>query len=282
LGAHRLHCGDARDSNAYKALLQGAKAEFIFADPPYNVPIAGNVSGLGRIRHRDFAMASGEMNQSEYIVFLQDVVRLLCAHTQDGSIHDICMDWRHAFEMLVAGRAVYSELKNLCIWNKSNAGMGSFYRSKHELIFIWKSGRGSHVNNFELGQHGRLRSNVWDYAGVNSFKQGRMDELAMHPTVKPVMLVADALRDCSRRGGLILDPFAGSGTTVIAAERTGRKARLIEIDPAYCDLIVRRWQDYTGKYAIHAKSGIIFEDREDQVEESEVSHAQGKRHRKSA
>jgi len=282
LGAHRLHCGDARDSNAYKALLQGAKAEFIFADPPYNVPIAGNVSGLGRIRHRDFAMASGEMNQSEYIAFLQDVVRLLCAHAQDGSIHDICMDWRHAFEMLVAGRAVYSELKNLCIWNKSNAGMGSFYRSKHELIFIWKSGRGSHVNNFELGQHGRLRSNVWDYAGVNSFKRGRMDELIMHPTVKPVALVADAIRDCSHRGGFIVDPFAGSGTSVIAAERTGRKARVIEIDTAYCDLIIRRWQDYTGKHAIHAKSGISFEDLEDQTESNQVSYAQGRGRRKSA
>ena len=227
-------------------------------------------------------MASGEMNQSEYIAFLQDVVRLLCAHAQDGSIHDICMDWRHAFEMLVAGRAVYSELKNLCIWNKSNAGMGSFYRSKHELIFIWKSGRGSHVNNFELGQHGRLRSNVWDYAGVNSFKRGRMDELIMHPTVKPVALVADAIRDCSHRGGFIVDPFAGSGTSVIAAERTGRKARVIEIDTAYCDLIIRRWQDYTGKHAIHAKSGISFEDLEDQTESNQVSYAQGRGRRKSA
>jgi ParB-like nuclease domain len=151
LGAHRLHCGDARDNHAYRALLDNSKAEFVFADPPYNVPIVGNVSGLGRVRHREFAMASGEMSQSEYIAFLQDAGRLLCAHTQDGSLHDICMDWRHAFEMLVAGRAVYSELKNICVWNKSNAGMGSFYRSKHELIFIWKSGRSSHVNNFELG-----------------------------------------------------------------------------------------------------------------------------------
>jgi DNA modification methylase len=192
------------------------------------------------------------------------------------------MDWRHAFEMLAAGRAVYQELKNICIWNKSNAGMGTFYRSKYELVFIWKSGQGSHVNNFELGQHGRTRSNVWDYAGVNSFKRGRMDELAMHPTVKPVLLVADAIRDCSRRGGLVLDPFAGSGTTVIAAERTGRKARVIEIDPAYCDLIVRRWQDYTGKRAIHAKSGISFEDIEDQIESGKVSHAESKRRRNSA
>jgi DNA modification methylase len=281
LGAHRLHCGDARDNHAYKALLENSKAEFAFTDPPYNVPIVGNVSGLGRVRHTDFAMASGEMSQSEYITFLEDAIRLLCAHTNDGSIHDICMDWRHAFEMLVAGRAIYRELKNICIWNKKNCGMGSFYRSKHELIFIWKSGRGSHVNNFELGQHGRSRSNVWDYAGVNSFKQGRMDELAMHTTVKPVALVADAIRDCSRRGGLILDPFAGSGTTVIAAERTGRKARVIEIDPSYCDVIVRRWQDYTGKRAIHAKTGISFEDVEDQIESNEVTHVQGKRRRNS-
>jgi DNA modification methylase len=279
LGAHRLHCGDARDGVAYKELLEGSKAEFVFTDPPYNIRIAGNVSGLGRVRHRDFAMASGEMSQPEYIAFLQDAIRLFCAHTQDGSIHDICMDWRHAYEMLVAGRAVYRELKNICIWNKNNAGMGSFYRSKHELVFIWKSGHGSHTNNFELGQHGRSRSNVWDYAGVNSFKRGRMDELTMHPTVKPVALVADAIRDCSRRGGLILDPFAGSGTTVIAAERTGRKARGIEIDPVYCDLILRRWQTYTGKRAIHAKTGISFEDAEDQIE---VTRVEGKKRRKSA
>jgi DNA modification methylase len=282
LGAHRLHCGDARDNQAYKALLEGSTAEFVFTDPPYNVPILGNVSGLGRVRHADFAMASGEMSQPEYIAFLQDAIRLLCAHTQDGSIHDICMDWRHAFEMLAAGRSVYRELKNICIWNKANAGMGSFYRSKHELIFIWKSGQGSHINNFELGQHGRSRSNVWDYAGVNSFRPGRMAELAMHPTTKPVALVADAIRDCSRRAGLVLDPFAGSGTTVIAAERTGRKARIIEIDPAYCDLIVRRWQAYTGKLAVHAQSGISFEDLEDQIESSEVAHAQRKRRRKTA
>jgi DNA modification methylase len=266
LGAHRLYCGDAQDNGAYEELLEKSKAEFVFTDPPYNVPIDGNVSGLGRIRHRDFAMASGEMSQSEYIAFLEKVFRRLCAHTQDGSIHDICMDWRHIFEMLVAGRAVYKDLKNMCLWNKSNAGMGSFYRSKHELVFIWKAGDGSHVNNFELGQHGRTRSNVWEYAGVNSFKRDRMGELAMHPTVKPVALVADAIRDCSRRGGLILDPFAGSGTTVIAAERTGRKARAIEIDPTYCDLIIRRWQDFTGKRAIHAKTGMHFEDLEDQIE----------------
>jgi DNA modification methylase len=163
-------------------------------------------------------------------------------------------------EMLAAGNAVYSELKNLCVWNKTNAGMGTFYRSKHELVFVWKSGSAPHINTFELGQHGRHRSNVWDYAGVTSIKPNRLDELSMHPTVKPVALVADAIKDCSRRNGLVLDPFAGSGTVLIAAERTGRRARALEIDPHYVDVAVRRWQHYTGKVAVLASSGKTFED----------------------
>jgi DNA modification methylase len=281
LGLNRLYCGDARDARAYDCMLDGSKADFVFTDPPYNVPIDGNVGGLGRIHHRDFAMACGEMSQPEYIAFLEKVFRLLCAHTRNGAIHDVCMDWRHAFEMLTAGRAVYQELKNICVWNKHNAGMGSFYRSKHELVFVWKSGRAAHVNNFELGQHGRSRTNVWDYAGVNSFKQGRLDELAMHPTVKPVALVADAIRDCSRRGGPVLDPFAGSGTMAIAAERTGRQARMIEIDPAYCDLIIRRWQAYTGKRAIHAWTGSAFDDLEDQIQSQGTRDERKQKPRKS-
>jgi|SRR5581483_7449448 len=259
LGAHRLLCADARDRTAYDALLEGAKADFVFTDPPYNVPIDGHVSGLGRVRHREFMMASGEMTEAEFTSFLERVFGLLVANTVDGSIHQICMDWRHMWEMLVSGRAIYSELKNICVWNKSNAGMGSFYRSKHELVFVWKSGRAAHINNFALGQYGRHRSNVWDYAGVNSVRSGRLEELAMHPTVKPVALVADALKDCSRRGGLVLDPFCGSGTILIAAEQTGRKARALEIDPAYVDVAVRRWQAYSGKPAVLADSGETFE-----------------------
>jgi DNA modification methylase len=259
LGNHRLLCGDARAQSAYDRLLEGAKAEFVFSDPPYNVAIEGHVCGLGRMHHREFAMASGEMNEAEFTGFLEGVFRLLVANTLNGSIHDICMDWRHMSEMLAAGRNVYSELKNLCVWNKTNAGMGSFYRSKHELVFIWKNGAAAHINNFELGQHGRNRSNVWDYAGVNTMRAGRLEELAMHPTVKPVALVADAIKDCSRRGGLVLDPFCGSGTILIAAERTGRKARALEIDPAYVDVAVRRWQSYTGKAAVLAGSGETFE-----------------------
>jgi DNA modification methylase len=138
--------------------------------------------------------------------------------------------------------------------------MASFYRSKHELVFVWKSGTASHINTFELGQYGRSRSNVWDYAGVNTLKSGRLDELAMHPTVKPVALVADAIKDCSRRNGLVLDPFAGSGTVLIAAERTGRRARAMEIDPHYVDVAVKLWQDYTGKAAVLVATGQTFEE----------------------
>ena len=264
LGNHRLLCADARDQAAYERLLDGAKAEFVLTDPPYNVVIDRNVCGLGRIRHRDFAMGCGEMSEAEFTNFLQTVFERLAENTIDGSIHQICMDWRHMWEMLAAGRKVYSELKNLCVWNKSNAGMGSFYRSKHELVFVWKSGTAAHTNNFELGQHGRNRTNVWDYAGISSLRAGRLDELAMHPTVKPVALVADALKDCSRRGALVLDPFCGSGTSLIAAERTGRKARSLEIDPTYVDVAVRRWQTYTGKAAVLAASGETFETIEEQ------------------
>jgi DNA modification methylase len=264
LGNHRLLCADARDRAAYESLFEGAKAEFVFTDPPYKVAIDGNVCGLGRIRHRDFAMASGEMSEAEFIAFLETVFERLAENTVDGSIHQICMDWRHMWEMLAAGRKVYSELKNLCVWNKTNAGMGSFYRSKHELVFVWKSGTAAHTNHFELGQHGRNRTNVWDYAGISSMRAGRLEELAMHPTVKPVALVADAIKDCSRRGGLVLDPFCGSGTILIAAERTGRKARALEIDPTYVDVGVRRWQTYTGKTAILAASGETFETIEEQ------------------
>jgi DNA modification methylase len=259
LGSHRLQCGDARDQAAYAQLLAGAKAEFVFTDPPYNVVIDGHVCGLGRVRHREFAMGCGEMSEAEFTAFLKTVFALLADNSIDGSIHQICMDWRHIWEMLEAGRTVYGELKNLCVWNKTNAGMGSFYRSKHELVFIWKSGTAAHINNFELGQHGRHRSNVWDYPGVNTMRPGRLEELAMHPTIKPVALVADALKDCSRRGGLVLDPFCGSGTILIAAERTGRKARGLEIDPIYVDVAVRRWQAYTGKSAILVGSGETFE-----------------------
>jgi DNA modification methylase len=203
LGPHLLLCGDARSPEAYTQLLGDTKAAFVFTDPPYNVPIDGHVCGLGRIRHRSFAMGCGEMSSVQFADFLATIFRWLVAHSTDGSIHQICMDWRHMGEMLEAGKTIYTELKNVCVWNKTNAGMGSFYRSKHELVFVWKSGTAPHINTFELGQYGRHRTNIWDYHGISSLSPGRLDELAMHPTVKPVALVADAIKDCSRRNDLV-------------------------------------------------------------------------------
>jgi hypothetical protein len=218
------------------------------------------VSGKGRVKHREFAQASGEKTSAQFTKFLEETLGLLADNSTDGSIHFVCSDWRHLDEMLAAGRRTYRELKNLVVWNKTNAGMGSFYRSQHELIFVWKNGRSKHINNVELGRHGRNRSNVWTYGCTNSFGIDRLDTLAMHPTVKPVGLVADAIRDCSRRGEVVLDSFGGSGTTLIACERIQRKARLIEIDPIYCDQTIRRWQKLTGQVAKHAMTGATFAD----------------------
>ena len=264
LGKHRLLCGDARDDGAYEQLLKGEKAELVFTDPPYNVRIEGHVCGQGDIHHREFAMASGEMDTEAFTDFLKTAFRKLAENTTDGSIHYVCMDWRHLAEILAAGDEIYSSLKNLCVWAKTNGGMGTFYRSQHELVFVWKSGPGPHINNFELGQHGRYRSNVWTYAGVNTMRPGRLEELAMHPTVKPVALVADALKDCSHRNGIVLDPFGGSGTIFIAAERTGRRARAMEIDPRYVDVAVKRWQKHSGKSATLAGSDKTFEEIEEE------------------
>ena len=264
LDLHRLHCADARIADSSDRLLGEDRASLIFTDPPYNVPIDGHVSGLGQIRHREFAMASGEMTSDQFRALLETVFAHLAAQSADGSIHFICMDWRHMGETLAAGEAIYSELKNVCVWAKSNGGMGMFYSSRHELVFAFKNGTAPHINNFELGQTGRYRTNVWEYAGVNSFGRDRDDSLAMHPTVKPVALVADAIKDCSRRRQIILDPFAGSGTTLIAAEKTGRRARVLELDPLYCDTIIRRWEAFTGKRASHADTGLNFEEKEEQ------------------
>ncbi len=250
LGVHRIICGSATDPAAYRALMGKDRADMVFADPPYNVKIDGHVCGLGKVKHREFGMASGEMTPEEFIDFLSQYMAQLCRYTVNGSLHFHCMDWRHLIELLTAGRENYSEYKQLIVWNKDNAGMGAFYRSKHELIAVFKNGNGKHINNFGLGENGRYRTNVWDYAGANSVTGKTRQELANHPTPKPVSLVADALRDCSLRGSIVLDPFMGSGTTLIAAERTGRVARGIELDPIYVDLIVQRWQTLTGKSAV--------------------------------
>jgi DNA modification methylase len=255
IGRHRLVCGDSRFAEPLRMLLNDEEADVIFTDPPYNVPIDGHVCGLGRIRHREFAMGVGEMSSEAFTGFLRQTLGHAAAHSRDGAIAFVCMDWRHLGELVAAGQAIFSELKNICVWNKSNAGMGTFYRSKHEFVLAFKVGTAAHTNSFGLGDSGRYRTNVWDYAGVNTFKATRLDELGMHPTVKPVALVADAIRDCSKRGQIVLDPFGGSGTTLIAAEKTGRRARLIEFDPAYCDGIVRRFERLTGKEARLAATG---------------------------
>lgn len=263
LGDHRIYCGSALEDAAYATLMQGEMAAVVFTDPPYNARIEGNVSGLGAIKHREFAMASGEMTETQFTEFLTRACTLLARHSMDGALHFVCMDWRHLGPLLTAGRQAYAELKNLCVWAKDNAGMGSLYRSQHELVFVFKHGREAHRNNVQLGQFGRHRSNLWRYPGVNSFARSS-DEgnlLALHPTVKPVALVADAIMDCSARGDIVLDAFLGSGTTVIAAERTGRRCYGLEIDPVYVDTIVRRWQAFTGENAYGA-SGRVFSDIE--------------------
>lgn len=261
LGPHRLLCGDARSTDDASKLCDGEAADLMFTDPPYNVAIDGNVTGLGRIRHREFALASGEMDARTFTAFLRESLGAAAACLRDGAIAYVCMDWRHMREVLDAGEAVFDELKNLCVWNKTNGGMGTFYRSRHELIFVFKKGRAPHINNFGLGEGGRYRTNVWDYPGISSLGAARDEELAMHPTVKPVALIADAIRDCSKRNDIILDVFGGSGSTLIAADQCGRRARLIEIDPLYCDTIIRRFQKVTGEQARLEATGASFADR---------------------
>lgn len=255
---HKLLCGDSLNPAAYRTLMVSERAIMIFIDPPYNVPIDKNVCGLGKVKHREFAMAVGEMSYDEFVDFLSQCLALLRRYSTDGSIHYICMDWRHLAELFEAARQNYTEFKQMIVWNKDNAGMGAFYRSKHEIIAVYKNGTAKHINNFGLGGNGRYRTNVWDYPGVNSLKGNRRQDLELHPTVKPVSLVADAMRDCSERGSIVLDTFMGSGTTIIAAERTGRCARGIELDPLYVDVAVRRWQQLTGKTAVLEATGQTF------------------------
>ena len=257
LGKHRLICGDAQKPETYAALMASDRAHAVFTDPPYIVKIGGHVCGSGAIQHREFAMASGEMDVASFTAFLQAALGAMANVSDDGAIHFVCMDWRHMGELRAAGNTIYSELKNLVVWKKSNGGMGTFYRSQHELVFVYKVGTASHTNTFGLGDTGRYRTNVWDYPGVNSFGANQKD-LALHPTVKPVALVADAIKDVTKRGEVVLYGFGGSGTTLMAAERTGRVARLVELDPLYCDVICRRYEARTGKTAKLSGSDQTF------------------------
>lgn len=260
LGPHRIFCGDALDAASYKTVLGRRKANVIFTDPPYNLS-ARDIGKIAEQRHGDFCQAAGEMTSDEFSDFLNQLFAQLTQFSKQGSIHYVCMDWRHLDEILKAGREHYHELKNLCIWAKDRAGMGSFYRSQHELVLVFKHGRQRHLNNIQLGEHGRNRSNVWRYPSVRSFNAEsgeEADALLMHPTMKPIKLVEDALLDCSRRGDIVLDAFLGSGTTLLAAERSRRVCIGIEIEPKYVDVAIRRWQAVTDMDAIHLASGKTF------------------------
>ncbi len=262
MGNHLLICGDSLDPATYATLLDGAVVDLVFTDPPWNVPIDGFVGGGGAIKPREFVMASGEMSKAGFQDFLTTVVANLAKVTKDGGVMFAAIDWRHVAEMIAAGDAAGLELANLCVWAKTNASMGGLYRSQHELFVVWKNGTGPITNNAGMGATGRSRSNVWRYAGVNSFGPGRMEELGRHPTAKPVELVRDAIRDFTDRGEIVLDAFGGSGSTLIAAQSCGRIARLIELDPVYCDVICRRWAAYIGRPAIRVADGVDFETAE--------------------
>ncbi len=245
LGNHYLYCGDSLHGESYKILLGEKKANMIFTDPPYNVRVDGHVGGKGKIKHDEFAFASGEMSANEFIRFLETSFKHLKDYSADGSLHFVCMDWRHSYEILQASQQHYTECKNICVWNKQIGGMGSLYRSQHEFVYVFKNGTKPHINNIELGKHGRNRTNIWDYPGAGACSVHHND-LKLHPTVKPVSLIADAIRDCSKQGHIILDNFAGSGSTILAAEKTKRKAYLIEYEPKYCDVILWRYEQETG------------------------------------
>jgi len=271
LGEHRLLCGDALLPETYATLMQGQPAQLCVTDPPFNVKIQGHVGGSGKVKHAEFKMASGEMSSEQFTSFLHRAFTQVADHQVPGAITFAAMDWRHIRELLNASDPVFGAPKQVCVWAKENAGMGTFYRSQHELFFVFKKGDAHHINNFELGQHGRYRTNVWSYPGANAFKGKGLDLLALHPTVKPVALVADAIRDCSHRNGLVLDPFAGSGTILIAAERTGRCARAIELDPKYVDVAVRRWQRLTKQQAVLEATNQSWNDVRDARVATEVS-----------
>ena len=262
LGNHRLICGDALEEETYKTLLQDERAQMCITDAPYNVKIDAHVLKLNKTKHPEFEMASGEMTPDEFTEFLTTPHQHMATYSKKGALVFSCMDWRHIPEIMAAATKAELSMINLCVWVKDNGGMGSLYRSQHELVFVFKNGDGKHINNVELGKHGRYRTNVWQYAGANSFSSDRMNDLEMHPTVKPVAMFMDAIKDCSRRNGIVLDPFGGSGTTLIAAEKAGRKARLIEISPHYCDVTIRRWQALKDQDAIHASTGKTFNETE--------------------
>lgn len=261
LDKHRIVCGNALHESTYRTLMGTKRAAGIFADPPFNVRIDGHATGNGAIQHREFAMASGEMSEAEFVSFLTNAVDLTARFSSLNAIAYFCMDWRHIADLIRAAMQSYDEFANICVWVKDNGGMGSFYRSQHELVGVFRKGKGPHRNNIQLGQFGRNRTNVWQYPGIQTMSRqcGEGNLLALHPTVKPIAMVAEAILDSTARNEIILDPFLGSGTTVMAAERVGRLCYGIEIDPAYVDVAIRRWQSYTGERAVNAATGKTFD-----------------------
>ena len=260
LGAHRLMCGDSLDETAWDKLMGEDRAALVVTDPPFNVPIHGHVSGLGMHRHREFAFASGEMSEAEFTNFLRTAMAHARRWSQPGSAHYWAMDWRHVVEIGSAGRATYDRFLNVAVWAKNQPGMGSFYRSQHELFFVFGKGGAPTRNNVQLGRFGRSRTNVWTYPSAASLARTAEEgkPLAAHPTVKPLALIADILLDASVKGDIVADPFAGSGTSLIASEKLGRIARVIEFDPNYCDTAIRRWQRWTGAMATREADGVRF------------------------
>jgi DNA modification methylase len=271
LGEHRLYCGNSQDEKSFEYLMQGKLAGVCITDPPYNVKVDGHVGGKGKIKHREFAMASGEMSEVEFTTFLRNTFDLLVKYSEQGSVHTIFMDWRHLPEIIEAGKSSYSAMLNMCVWVKSQAGMGSLYRSQHELALIYRNGNTPHQNNVQLGRFGRYRTNVWQYGGIQTMRHGEEgDLLAKHPTVKPIQMIADAVLDCSKPRDIVLDCFLGSGTTLLAAERVGRLCYGVELDPQYVDTAILRWQQMTGRDAIDAITGQTYTERLKAVEASSI------------
>jgi len=257
LGEHVLCCGDARDETLIRRLVGNRLASMAFLDVPYNVRVR-NVTGRGKTKHDEFAMASGEMTGQEYREFLRVALSAAAAASLGSAVHYVCTDWRQIATVMRVGRQVYAKQLNLAVWVKTNAGQGSFYRSQHELIPVFRVGDDPHLNNIELGRHGRSRSNTWHYPGANAFRPGRMSDLRAHPTPKPIAMISDAIKDCTRRDDTVLDTFCGSGSTLLAAERTGRRAVCIDIEPKFVDVVIQRWQNFTGQDAVHVAEGCTF------------------------
>lgn len=260
VGRHLIGCGDARDGEFVESLMGGRKAQAVFTDPPYGIPIAGFVSGSSGPQHADFAMGVGEMSDVEFHQFLADFMSVASSHLSDGAVIFTFMDWRHIDILVGAGKSLDLDLLNICVWSKPNAGMGSMYRSQHEFVAVFKVGKGPAKNNIQLGKFGRNRSNVWEYSSANTFDAEMREALEDHPTPKPVALVADAIRDVSDVGDIVLDPFLGGGTTLVAAHNTRRTCFGVELDPRYVDVSLRRWIKLTGKQPTHSHTGLSFDE----------------------